>query len=269
MQPCLVRATLALAALSFSPLGSVTPAHAQAASPEEDEARMHFRLGAAYHESGRFAEAAREFELAYELSHRPALLHNMFVAYRDAGNLPGAVRALREYLRLNPDAEDHAQLTARLANMERLAAQQGEDTPAEEPEEREAQAPQSTGSSAAPAPEAAGGGTWTPGWIIGGVGVATALAGVVTGGLALGEQSALDAMCDGSHLCEPGFEATRDSAGLLAGLTDVLLVTGGVVTVVGLVLALTVSTGDDGPSATLVCTGTGCLAVAEARFRGR
>lgn len=245
---------------------SLTHAQTPAEPPEdEDEARMHFRLGAAYHESGRFAEAAREFEMAYELSQRPALLHNMFVAHRDAGNIPGAIRALREYLRLVPDAEDRVQLTRRLANLEHLAEEQGLDVDAPSTPEPVAPAA-SAGAGTAAASDGGGGGTWVPGWIIAGVGVAAIIGGAIAGGLALGEQSSLDAMCDADHACDPGFEATRDSAGLLAGLSDVLWISGGVIAAAGLVLALTVSEGGGDTTAAVMCHGAGCVAVARTRF---
>lgn len=229
----------------------------------EGDARMHFRLGRAYHESGRFAEAATEFQRAYELSGRPALLYNVFVAHRDAGNLGPAIGALREYLRLNPDAEEREQLTARLAAMERLAEQQG--VAVAQP------ATTGTTTSAAPTPTRsdtpAGGSTWTPGWILVGVGAAAVAGGIVTGILALGEQAALADLCDDARLCDPGFEGTRDSAALLAGLTDGLLIGGAVIAVTGVILALVVPSGEDPPArASLMCTGDGCFGAATLRF---
>ena len=102
---------------------SAAPALAQ--GEDESEARMHFRVGRAYYDSGRFLEAAHEFEEAYRQSDRPQLLYNIFVAYRDAGRLQEAMEALRRYLELVPDAENRDQLTARLAAMERVAARGG------------------------------------------------------------------------------------------------------------------------------------------------
>ena len=53
----------------------------------DDEGRVHFRLGTAYYESGRFRQAAAEYQQAYDLSRRPALLYNIFLAWRDAGDV--------------------------------------------------------------------------------------------------------------------------------------------------------------------------------------
>src|SRR4051794_6738550 len=66
---------------------ATAPAATPASAPSDDEARVHFRLGTAYYDSGRFAQAAEEFKQAHELSQRPQLLYNLFLAYRDAGDL--------------------------------------------------------------------------------------------------------------------------------------------------------------------------------------
>ncbi|MGE0784865.1 MAG: tol-pal system YbgF family protein [Sandaracinaceae bacterium] len=268
------RSVLALALATAAMSATHAVAQDQAATEDEGEARMHFRLGRAYYDSGRFAEAAREFETAYELSQRPALLHNMYVAYRDAGDVADAIRALREYLRRVPDAEEHEQLTARLEVMVRTASEQGVDVEASgtvERRPRDASAStgeSASGSSAASSSSPSSGGTWTPGWIVLGVGAAAVIAGAITGGLALGERSRLDEMCDGARACDPGFEGTRDSAALLAGLTDGLLIGGGVIAAVGLVLALVITEdgGDEGQGASLACDPTGCMARGWVRF---
>ncbi len=91
---------------------TVRVVHAQATEADaggDDVARRHFRLGRAHYANGEFAQAATEFEQAYHLSNRPALLYNVYVAYRDAQDLPHAASSLSEYLRLVPNAPDHDQ----------------------------------------------------------------------------------------------------------------------------------------------------------------
>lgn len=256
-------------------LASSAPiARAQQLSEEDSEARVHFRLGNVYYESGRFAEAAGEFQQAYDLSHRPALLYNIFVAHRDAGNLGPAIQALREYLRLVPDAEQHEQLTARLRSMERLHQERGgEAAPAEpaQPTETTATATATTATTNTtttiePA-QTRGAETWVPGWIIAGVGGALVVAGVVTGVLALDAQSQLAEICDPDGACDPGFEPTRDSAALLAGLTDGFIIGGGVIAAAGVVLALVLATsGEESPSAGVFCGPDGCMGAVRAQF---
>jgi hypothetical protein len=63
----------------------------------DQQARVHFRAGRGLYDAGRFEQAAQEFEQAYQLSQRPELLFNAYVAFRDANDLGGAVRSLGAY----------------------------------------------------------------------------------------------------------------------------------------------------------------------------
>ncbi len=103
----------------------------QATTSEQDmgdiQARGHFRLGRQYYEQGRFADAAQEFEIAFGLSGRAQLLYNVYLAYRDAQDLPNAARALRGYLSSVPYAPDHEHLSARLAQLEQSVTRDQEE----------------------------------------------------------------------------------------------------------------------------------------------
>ncbi len=105
---------------------AATPATPSATPEQEAEARAHFGLGRAYYNSGRFADAAREFQLAYEQSHRPALLHNIFLARRDMGDTVAARDALQQYLALDAtiEAEERRRLEARLVALNETIARQ-------------------------------------------------------------------------------------------------------------------------------------------------
>ncbi|HEX7478701.1 MAG TPA: hypothetical protein VF331_12905 [Polyangiales bacterium] len=107
-------ATVVALALSAWPC---VRASAQPAS-DEAEARAHFKLGEAYYETGKFADATHEFEEAYRISQRPALLYNLYLANRDAGRLQAAALALRSYLQAVPGDPRAEQLRARLAALE-------------------------------------------------------------------------------------------------------------------------------------------------------
>jgi tetratricopeptide (TPR) repeat protein len=89
------------------------------AQTDDELARRHFRVGQAHYDNGDFAEAAVEFEEAYRLSQRPALLYNVYLAHRDALHVREAYSALQRYLERVPDAPDRDALEARLVNMER------------------------------------------------------------------------------------------------------------------------------------------------------
>lgn len=243
---------------------AAVPATAQEASPQEgeSEARMHFRLGRAYYDSGRFDEAAREFALAYEQSQRPALLYNLYVAYRDAARMREAADALERYLSLEAEVENREQLEARLQSIQTALA--ADPPPAASPEERaDPSTARSTASSPSSSPPSAGGGgPWTPGWIIAGAGGAVIVAGVITGVLALDTQARLESEhgCTEEGACPPGFEGTRDEGALLAGLTDGFLIGGAIVAAAGVVLALVLSDGSgDSTTAGVACGPEGCM----------
>src|SRR4051794_20172946 len=59
----------------------------QAMGAMDMEARQHFMIGKTLYDAGRFQQAAEEFDSAYQLSKRPQLLYNVYVAHREAGNL--------------------------------------------------------------------------------------------------------------------------------------------------------------------------------------
>ena len=54
----------------------------QAMGAMDMEARQHFMIGKTLYDAGRFQQAAEEFDSAYQLSKRPQLLYNVYVAHR-------------------------------------------------------------------------------------------------------------------------------------------------------------------------------------------
>jgi tetratricopeptide (TPR) repeat protein len=77
---------------------------------------------------GRFQDAIREFEAAYELNDDPAYLYNLAQAHRRAGNSQKAVELYRTYLRKAPEASDRETVEQRIAALEKdlaSAAAQG------------------------------------------------------------------------------------------------------------------------------------------------
>jgi len=272
--------TLALPAL-------VSPVRAQTEESSDDAARRHFRLGQAHYENGEFAEAATEFDEAYRLSQRPQLLYNVYVAYRDAGDMPHAAAALRSYLEQVPDAENGAQLHARLVAMDRVLAASATTTTTTTTTDTTATDTSTTTSTATdstvaadttsdttpvePPRESHGGGFGSSpvGWIVGGVGAALLVAGIVTGVMALDSQSSLDAMCGPDHhSCPAGFQSTRDTGQALSAATDGLLIGGGVALVTGVVLLFLLTDGgsSDAPPVSASCGPTGCSAFVSGQF---
>lgn len=73
-----------------------------ATSNNADEARAHYKKGLSYYALQKYAEAANEYEAAFELEPDPALLYNAAQAHRLASNKTRALALYQSYLRLFP-----------------------------------------------------------------------------------------------------------------------------------------------------------------------
>jgi tetratricopeptide (TPR) repeat protein len=249
-----------------APAPEPTESMAQSTTTEQDmtdaQARGHFRLGREYYGQGRFAEAAKEFEVAYGLSGRASLLYNVYLAYRDAQDTPNAARALRGYLAAVPDAPDREHLTARLAALEALLRESEAEAARQRAESAEAarktqEAERERAESDRRANEAERRAQlrpsrpWWP-WLVVGGGVAASGVGVALGVIATGDADELRGDCvldprtDGAsaplvdgNACAPSVdvESRRDSIQARATIADALWISGAVIAVTGLVLA--------------------------------
>jgi len=240
---------------------SSTHASAQQTASEHS-ARHHFRLGLAHYESGAFRQAATEFESAYELSQRPELQHNLYVAYRDANDFRRAAEALRRYLNLLPDADNATVLRGRLEALDATLAR-GDVAPAS-PSTDGAASQSETGH--APSNDDAPESLSPVGFVVAGSGVALLGASLATGLLASAASDELASRCpDGS--CPAGYdhEAVSSEGQVLAWTTDALLGVGGALLITGAVLIAALRESEDlegGAS----CSPEGCVGVLRGRF---
>lgn len=238
---------------------------------DDERAREHFTIATRYYDEGRFIEAAQQFEEAYELSGRPELQYNAYIAYREAHQSRRAAAMLHGYLDSVPDAPDRVNLQARLEELQRVIEQDEQRTQqltdaqqrAEE-EARRAEEEARARREAEAAPEA-----WP--WVVFGVGAAATIAGAIVGGVAIGDASALRSECDDMEQCLPqtNLDERRDTARTMALVSDFLLFGGGAVTVAGLILGLVFGLGsssDDAPQAGAACTADGCFGTIGGRF---
>lgn len=227
------------------------------------EARMHFDLAQRYYQTGRFEEAAVEFEASYALTHFPELLYNQFLAHRDAGHFDAAIAALEAYI---PFVENEATRRSHEARLERMRAirdglRQPEDEPegAEEEGASSAVAPEWHGVEAAPAPSRDGGDdlSFLP-WTLVGVGAASLITGAILAGMAFGESAALDDMC-GATSCAAGYRETQDRGYAFALGADILVIGGAVLVAGGLVWAIVADAmGEESPAIAAGCGAEGC-----------
>ena len=87
-------------------------------------ARQHYKRGTRAYDLGRYLEAVKEYEAAYEIKDDPALLFNIGQAYRLANDSVNAIRAYRSFLRRVPEAGNRAEVEARIIEMQKLIDQQ-------------------------------------------------------------------------------------------------------------------------------------------------
>lgn len=109
-------------------------------SDVDEKARSHFEVGRGYFERARYADAHDEFEEAYRLSGRPALLINMSRALEAGRDVAGAIAPLERWLELSPATDParndvSARITRLRAEAERLAAAPGTQAAAPQPED--------------------------------------------------------------------------------------------------------------------------------------
>jgi tetratricopeptide (TPR) repeat protein len=257
---------------------------------DEEQARIHTRLARAFYGSGRFEEAAREFERAYMHSRRPEVLYDIFLARRDAGQIGQAIEALERYLDLVPEAPQRDILTVRLSNMRRLEARRNRSREADEAQdgnepETAAEAPPSEVEPEASAPavlrprredlEAEDESRSRLPAVVMTTGASLIVAGAITGGLALRTERQLVRMCGQEGVCPPdtSFEAKAARGSRLATATDVLLGLGIASLGAGVALHFLLEdvtarapTRPDGPTASLGCGPGGCMGTVRVGF---
>ena len=217
-----LRASLLTLPLALSiVLAASGSALAQEPTAQDEQARTHFQSGRLYFDRAQYDDALREFEAAYELSHRAGLLYNIYLTYERLGRYGEAADRLEQFLRDDPTIEDEQRATyeARIANLrERVAT----DAPPD---------PIQTTPTAPVQPADDGGLTalGIAGVVTLGAGAASLIVFAITGGMALGEDASLADRCGANA----GRTCTEEDVSGLRTLTTVADVTW----VAGLVLA--------------------------------
>lgn len=113
---------------------ATTPALAQGAPPEADQAakderaRKLYAVGVEFYEAGRYEAAVEAFEEAYRLSGRHVLLQNIASAQERQGKLDEAISALEKYLPHAPEDKQVA-LQRRIQAIKDRKAQLAAQTP--------------------------------------------------------------------------------------------------------------------------------------------
>lgn len=248
----------------------------------DQEAKAHFKVGKSLYETGRFAEAGAEWMKAYELSQRVELLYNVYVAYRDASDLPHAIDALERYLAGSPqlDADTRLNLEARLRSMKEASARGGaaplvEPAPASEPVQSAEPVPAPASEPSAAPVAARASSEREPAeasivpYVLLGAGGALVVGGAITGVVVLGKVSELEDACPNDRCPSEASLDERDTTKTWALVTDVLLGVGVATAAVGAVLLLTQDDGAaerDATTGAFGCGPDGCMATVRGRF---
>ncbi len=239
---------------------------------DDEAARALFQAADSLYEGGRFIDAGRQFEAAFELSGRASLMFNAYLAYRDAGQLDDAIRCLALYLERVPDAPDHARLSNRLIAMREAQQQAQEEEAAVEAErarlqaetaeaERLAQAERERAEAERLRADEAGR-RHPAGFVVGAIGVGSLITGGVMAIIANGRHSDLESACN-DGICPANIDVENRRAELVRAqrATDGLLYTGAALTLTGILLVFVLprrSQRDGGVTPSAQCDGQGC-----------
>jgi tetratricopeptide (TPR) repeat protein len=85
-------------------------------------AKEHYTRGTSFYDLGRYDDAIKEFEAAYQLKNDPAFLYNLAQSYRQAGSHEQAVHFYKTYLRYMPKVPNRADIEEKIKSEEQLVA---------------------------------------------------------------------------------------------------------------------------------------------------
>ncbi len=198
------------------------------------QALVLFQRGAELYRDGKFQDAAQLFEQAYALKHEPILLRNLARAYEGIEGRAAAQKALdayTEFLHIDPKASDAAAVEQRIkALRERIDKEVALEQQRDDERRRAERAEQSRREADEAARKAARKKPSPVPWVVFGVGALGAGTGLVFGALANGQHAAARDERNATLA-----ETEQSRAQTYAVVANVLLVTGGVIAVAGLI----------------------------------
>jgi tetratricopeptide (TPR) repeat protein len=132
--------------LAFLTFSVAAPARAD----DSASAREHYQKGTSFYDLGKYPEAIKEFEAAYQIKNDPALLYNLAQSNRLAGNSEQALHFYRTYLRYVPKVANRAEIEDRIKQLDQLVAQKNAAQTAPPTQAIPANEPPATGTTAPP-----------------------------------------------------------------------------------------------------------------------
>jgi tetratricopeptide (TPR) repeat protein len=209
------------------------PTLARAQQQTDDElAKQYYKLGEELYTRADYEGALKQFQQAYKLSNKPALLYNMARCNESLGQHEKAIELLREYLKSNPD--NASMIEARIANLQRLVDKKQTQQPP--PTSTTVTPPPVTPEPTRPTPRASHPLRW-PGWIAVGVGGALLISGIALGAVAKSKASDLE-KANNAHQEYSSVKGMEDTQRTYRNAAIGTLVAGGVIAVTGAVLVI-------------------------------
>jgi len=111
-------------ALGFAICLAIVATFTDARADERAAAKEHYMKGTKYFDLGRFEDAVKEYEAAYEAIDDPVLLYNIAQAHRLAGHTERAIFFYRSYLRRVPAAKNRAEVELKIDELQKVLDQQ-------------------------------------------------------------------------------------------------------------------------------------------------
>lgn len=185
------------------------PQQVRAESPDDERARAHFAAGQEYFGQERYAEAAEEFDEAYQLSGRPEMLINRARSEQRAGRPDEAIVSLELLFERHPQTSYRAEAEGQLAQLraERDARATGAEAP------KQVAPPELAPAPLAPPEAKRELKLWpprTPTLIAGSALVATVLVSAGTGWAAHAKHERLERRCRPVDQCPEGYDYQAD-----------------------------------------------------------
>jgi len=215
------------------------------------EAKRLFEKGAELYGKGSYEQAIEAWEMSYELSKKELILESIANAYERLGQAENAREYLARWREAAPP-EEHADLDARLKNLDDRIAREKASKEKAEQDKRDG------GGGDAGGGATEGGGIFVPGLVMAGLGAGIAVTGGVLDIVAATRRPDEAAVCGpvgDKQLCRASARSDIETSNRLAIAGDVLLFGGAAVAAVGVVLVVTQSGGkksDAEPKAAVV-----------------
>jgi len=122
----ILTALACLASLAITPSAFAEPKAKPAADKTKQTAESHYNKGMTAYTLGHFQEAIDEFEKAYFIRSEPIFLYNIAQSHRQDNNLQRAIFFYRRYLEADPSTKKRAEVEKRMTELQGLLDAQKE-----------------------------------------------------------------------------------------------------------------------------------------------